>query len=170
MRKLYISYLLVLGIFLYSCQQGVDYAERNNPGNELLVKTVNRTGDDSIVTNYSYDQARRLVREKRDGLFHGTNRGNDILLVRNNAGILQKMIEKAPYLQAVGVDSVLTEYAYDYSQKRYTYCIITTLQQGVSVRDSIVFIYDQAGKIVVDDHFQYVSVNPFMTRFRQEYV
>lgn len=170
MRKHNLVHVLLLSIFLYSCQQGVDFAERNNPGNELLVKTVNKSAGDSVITHYIYDHARRLVREKREGFRNGSNVGNDILLVRNSAGILTKMIEKAPYLLASGVDSVLTEYVYNNTLKRYTHCIITTQQQSVSVRDSIVFIYNSAGKIIVDDHFQYVSINPHIARYRQEYV
>ncbi|TMI94323.1 MAG: hypothetical protein E6H06_09595 [Bacteroidetes bacterium] len=65
--RITITTLAFAVIILSSCQKERDFANQSAAGNTtsdaggLLVKMVQRTGTDSLVTTYGYDGSRRLI-------------------------------------------------------------------------------------------------------------
>ena len=58
---------LCVCLYLVSCQKERDFANQNAAGNTssdaggLLVKMVQKTGTDSLITTYGYDANKRLI-------------------------------------------------------------------------------------------------------------
>ena len=164
-----IVFFFLLSAFLVSCQKEIDWG-LTNATEKMLIRVVKKSGTDSVITNYTYDASKRLVREKTTGTWQTVDRDNDMTIVRNSTGVIIKVIEKAQYLIASGVDSVVTRYNYDLATSRYASSVADLNQGGISVSDSVAYRYDMSGRIIRDDHFQSVTGFPTVQLFKQEYV
>lgn len=154
-------------IFLLSCQK-----ESNNiiTAGTLLVRSVEKTGSDSVAIDYSYDMNDRLVLLKTSGVQGGNSMNGELKIYRQSSGAIFRTVEKAAYLSTNGVDSIITEYNYDAGSGRYTSSVLVTIGSAPDVRDSVVYDYDASGRISRDNHFQVVAGVPFLQKFKQEYV
>ena len=169
MRGVIIIRNLLLIAFLFSCNKNESNVS-NNPAvpSNLLVKIVSKSGNDSVVTEYSYDTGKRLVLEKETSVTSGATEKRSLKIFRDNSGIVTQTTEIADYLIASGVDSLVTLFAN--AAGRYTSSVLNMTQGATTVQDSVYYLYDGAGRIIRDQHFQKVSGVPFTQIFKREYI
>ena len=151
--------LLFAVVLLFSCQKEVHFANGNNGGpagaslDVLLIKTVEKSGSDSVVNTYAYDDRGRLSSFKNVGTDY---QGNDLNLEyhihRNSSGIITDYSMIDPSLFPVGIDSVRT--IVHSSGSRYTSYVINITVPGFELLDSAVFIYDGAGRVIGENDYQ----------------
>lgn len=149
-----------LMVGLTACQKEISSEDGGGTGNtngnsvgELLIKTVAKTGADSLVTNYTYDASKRLMREFIKGKSNGQDFENDIRVVRNASGIITHVIQKNPQFQAMGIDSAVSKIYYDAGSSRYTARATELTLGGFTSVDSTVFTYNSSGLIIRQDTY-----------------
>jgi hypothetical protein len=157
---------IALSILIWSCQKEIDWGSGSSG---LLMKTVTKSGTDSTVVEYSYDGAKRLVREKMKGVVGGTDVDNDLTIYRTSAGIITKTVQKSALLLLAGLDSIITTYNYNTSTNRYTSAVFSVTLFGTTIRDSAAFTYDAGGRIGSDEHFESLGPLPYIPAFKQVY-
>ena len=175
--------LLCAGIgLLVGCQKepNVDISGGGNGGGgngggttaELLVKAISVTGSDSVVVNYGYDGAKRLILEKIVGISQGADVGNEQHIIRDASGIITKLVQKNAAFQQVGLDSIISVVYYDAGTSRYTSRVQQINYLGFSFNDSSVFIYDAAGKVTQQDEYQSdpLGSGSYIQAFKTEYI
>jgi hypothetical protein len=167
MKKILLILGLIAAILLTSCQKEIDWGLGNST--PLLIKSVQKTGSDSVVITYFYDGAQRLVLEETEGISQGINVGNELQIIRNGSGIITKTIQKGEVMLAAGIDSVVTIYHYSTSASRYTSAVFDLTIFGFSVTDSADFKYDASGNIISQDHYQKMAPLPPILTFKLEY-
>ena len=152
---------LLVFISLFSCQKERDFANRNNGGNggnssdELLVKMVQKTGSDSLVTTYSYNGNKKLISLKELGIDDQRNSINrEYHYHRNASGIVTDYSMIDPDLIAAGIDSLTTMVQYNSSASRYSSYVLKVSVSGFNFLDSSVFVYDGSGKIIGEDLYE----------------
>lgn len=161
MRLLAILFVCIT-LFLMSCQKEVSYATDNgsNQGNgggggnnngTLLVKMVQKSTTDSLVTLYAYDASKRLINLKHSGISQGTVLNTEYRYYRNSSGIITSFTTIEPALVAYGIDSFVTKINYDVANSRYAGFVLNLNLQGFIVSDSSVFVYDNSGNVIEND-------------------
>jgi len=153
LRRNIILHYLLLGalLFIYSCEKEISKEiPGNKPGTgnsaigDLLIKTVERTNQDSIVTLYQYDAARRWLGTTSTIVSGGSVLNHQFIIVRNAEGIITKRIHK----DAARTDSVYFMVNYNSTLSRYE---SMSSNNGIStapfLRDSVAFQYDNTQKI-----------------------
>ncbi len=167
MKRITILHLLLV-LFFFSCTKNESDESPNPPvQSNLLVKIVSKSGSDSAVTEYSYDAGKRLILEKETKVTSGATERRTLKIFRDGNGLVRQTTEIADYLIASGTDSVVTVFAN--AGGRYTFSVANITQGGTTVRDSVYYLYDGAGRIIRDLHFQKVGGVPFTQQFKQEY-
>lgn len=163
-----LNFLVIL--FLYSCKKNASNDSVPQPivQSNLLTKIVSKSGNDSVITEYSYDTGKRLVFEKVTKVTSGAIERSSLKIVRDNSGIVTQTTEIADYLIASGVDSIVILFAN--VAGKYTSSVFKIRQGGITVWDSTSYLYDAAGRIIRDQHFQKVSGVPFTQIYKNEYV
>lgn len=142
-----IALAILLALVFTTCQKDSERFPGTNNIFPLLEKTVYNTGQNSVVTTYTYDSERRLIKEQ---ILAGNN--PELRINRNAAGIIITTGENSPLSEVMALDSIATHYNYDNSLKRYTSSV--SYYAGGD-RDSIVYIYDNNERIVSDEHYGY---------------
>jgi YD repeat-containing protein len=168
MSSIHSSIIIIAVLVLSSCQKEIDWGLGGN-NTELLVKTVSKTGNDSTVTNYTYDGSQRLIREKISGIAQGIDLDNDLKIYRATDGVITRTVQASALLAGTGVDSIVTRFNYNAGTKRYTSSLVTLTVLGVSVTDSTVFRYDATGHLNADEHYQSFMGLPYVLSLKQEY-
>ena len=163
MRKNNFALLLLLVFVFASCQKEIDWGINNGGGTSgtTLVKTVSKEAVDSAVTVYSYDANKRLINVKITGKSQGTDVGNEERIYRNAAGVITSMTQINNMLLAAGIDSTVTRINSSTSPDRYASKVSSLSLFGFSVMDSIVLVYNAAGKVVQEDTYQAI---PFLSQ------
>src|SRR6185295_2855120 len=122
MRKIIAAFSVLVSIILFSCQKEVSFGNGSGSGGgtggggstgNTLVKTVAKTGTDSVVTTYSYNASKKLINQTIVGMQQGTDLGNEYRYYRNASGIITSYTQINPNLVVVGIDSVTTIVHYD---------------------------------------------------------
>jgi len=147
-------------ILLFSCQKESDFSNTttNTNGNggtngTRLVKMVAKDGTDSVVSIYSYNSSGKLIGITATGTDGGSPTYNSKTIVRNSQGIIQKVVMKDADLIQVGIDSIEIKARYDASNSRYTgWTLAVDFGSGIQ-KDSIVFIYNSAGKVGTESFY-----------------
>jgi hypothetical protein len=158
-----LSFLPVL--FLFSCQKEVDFVNGNGggggtPSGNRLVRSVSKTGTDSVVTVYTYNGSGKFINVKSTGMSGGVDQGNEFKYYRNGSGIITRTVQINPNFVAAGIDSVIT--IVHYANSRYTNAVTSLSLAGFTVNDSIVHVYDASGKVIRDEEYQeLVGVQPY---------
>jgi hypothetical protein len=159
MKKILFLFPLA-AIVLFSCEKEIDFINAGGSGGEgstsgnTLVKTVSKTGTDSIVTIYTYNAAKKLVNEKMTGMSGTFNAANEVRYYRNASGVLTHFVQINPNLVMAGIDSVTTYVHYNTSTSRYTSTVAELSLFGFSVLDSTALVYDAGGKVIRTDLYQ----------------
>jgi hypothetical protein len=151
--------LLLMGMFIASCQKEIDWGTGSAATNQLLVKVVAKSGaNDSTLTTYTYNAQRKLIREFVVALTGGTAVQTELIITRNSAGMITQSVLKSPDLAATGIDSILTRYYL--SNNRYASGVFTLNLMGLSFTDSAVYSYDANERIISDQHLLKSSLFP----------
>jgi hypothetical protein len=151
--------LLLMGMFIASCQKEIDWGVGGASANQLLVKVVAKSGaNDSTITTYTYNAQRKLIREVVVALTGGTAVQAELIITRNSAGMITQSVLKSPDLAATGIDSILTRYYL--SNNRYASGVFTLNLMGLSFTDSAVYSYDANERIISDQHLLKSSLFP----------
>ena len=157
MRSMFM--LLLMGMFIASCQKEIDWGVGGASANQLLVKVVAKSGaNDSTITTYTYNAQRKLIREVVVALTGGTAVQTELIITRNSAGMITQSVLKSPDLAATGIDSILTRYYL--SNNRYASGVFTLNLMGLSFTDSAVYSYDANERIISDQHLLKSSLFP----------
>src|SRR5437660_1740410 len=98
MRK-YLNLVPLIVIFLASCQKEISTEVSNSqpggggstPQDSLLAKVVIQGGTDSIVSNFSYDNSRRLTFLKSISAVQGVKDTTTWSIQRNTQGIIVQL-------------------------------------------------------------------------------
>jgi len=119
----------------------------------LLVKTVQKSGSDSVVDSYSYDANKRLSSLKREGTDdQGNFLNTEYYFHRNASGIITDYSAIDPSLFVVGIDSIST--IVHYSNSRYSSYVVKITVPGFLLLDSSVLVYDGAGRVIGENDYQ----------------
>lgn len=160
MRKNNFALLFLLAFIFASCQKEIDWGINNGGGTSgtTLVKTVSKETVDSAVTVYSYDVNKRLINVKITGKSQGTDVGNEERIYRNAAGVITSMTQINNMLLAAGIDSTVTRINSSTSPDRYSSKISSISLFGFSVMDSVLLLYNAAGKVIEEDTYQAIPL------------
>ncbi|MFI5187237.1 MAG: hypothetical protein ACHQF0_10960 [Chitinophagales bacterium] len=164
--RISIVLFIFTSLFLFSCQKEVDFAVSsgnngggnggNTPGT-LLVKTVETSASDSIVTLFSYDANKRLINEKATGINQGSAVDQEFRVYRNASGIVTYFSIIDVDLIASGIDSLTTFVHYNTSSSRYTSSVLLVNTSSLSLADSNVYSFDASGRINNVDNYEGVT-------------
>jgi len=153
--------LILLSIILISCQKEINFSSGSVSSALLLIREDFKSSSDSSSISYVYDANKRLVRQITTGTVGGNDITNDITFVRNSTGIITQEILKSPSFQALGIDSLAATIYYDNNSKKYTSVAEALNLPGISLADSIVFIYS-GNTIIGTNEFQTISGITFL--------
>ena len=157
MRSMFM--LLLMGMFIASCQKEIDWGTGSAATNQLLVKVVAKSGaNDSTITTYTYNAQRKLIREVVVALTGGTAIQTELIISRNSAGMITQSVLKSPELAATGIDSILTRYYL--ANNRYASGVFSLNLMGLSFTDSALYTYDANDRIISDQHLLKSSLLP----------
>ena len=157
------SLILLTGILLVvfiSCQKEIDWGIKTGSVASQLYRIKSTTGTDTTQVDYTFNAAKKLVKEKTTGMSAGTDLSNELTINRNASGVITTTVQKAAALTALGVDSIETRYNYNSTTARYTSAVFGMTVLGITILDSAVFTYDAAGKITRDEHYSQVTGLP----------
>jgi len=145
MRSILTSIVILLTLFIVSCQKELKWDDGSN--GDLLVKILQvtpATNDTNTIT-LQWDAARRLMEYKSTGAVNGT--ATDILhrIIRNPDGSIKKIISKSSLTAGI-VDSIVYSVYYQ-TGTRLDYVIDTQYTIVGPIRDSIAFTYNPAGYV-----------------------
>ena len=164
MKKI-LFFLPIMVIILFSCQKEVDFLNGSGGGGggggttgNRLVKTISKTGSDSVVTTYTYNAAGKLVNEKSAGITGTFDASNEFRYYRNASGILTRFVQINPNFVVAGIDSAVTNVYYNAGTSRYTASVFTLSVFGFTITDSTVLIYDASGKVIRTDEYQNIPL------------
>ena len=158
---------MAICITLLSCQKEIDWSTGTE--NALLIRSVQKSGSDSVVVDYTYDGSGRLIFEKTVGMSQGIDVGNDLQILRDGSGNITRTIQKSQVLISAGIDSIVTNYNYSTSNNRYTSAVFDMTIFGFTVTDSAAYQYDASGNISGEEHYLKFPPAPFILYFKQEY-
>jgi hypothetical protein len=152
MRKSFGAFAFL--VFLFSCKKEKSF-DPNNPNgggggstsSELLERIDTKLGTDSIGVLYRYDSQKRLIIYQTGGIIIGNAFEIQLKLVRNTQGVVQKIILKDD------IDSIVRVVHYDASKSRYSSMAAAYFDGSDDVKDSTVFSYNNAGKLVQAEYF-----------------
>ena len=170
-------FALAVLVFLSACQKEVSSENPDGtPGTGpvpppattagLLTRMVSVAGGDSVMVDYGYDANKRLA------TFDYKTTGTEFRfrrIFRNSAGIMTQFNSKGDDLSGIGIDSVITILSYNAGQARYTHGITIYAVSGVSLRDSTVYVYDNAGNLTVKRSYATVLPAPYQEYQKTEY-
>lgn len=147
-----------LTVLLSACQKEPGFEDPNStPGGSggpgvttgtKLVRIGTRTGADSITTDFVYNSVNALSNIVYAGVVNAQAIDARIRIVRNAANVITSYVATSNIYAAIGLDSLVTNYAYDAAAGRYKYGLAKYVYLGVAMADSAVFLYDASGKLV----------------------
>jgi len=159
MRKS-IAGLAIITLCLYACkkERSFDPDAGGSTGGgttgTLLTKAVTQLGvDDSLSVFYGYDNQKRLISYRYDGVVDGDNFTGESKLIRNTQGIVQKVVVKSNDLSGLGIDSMVYAVNYNTGSSRYTSSVLTFNDAGFIVKDSTAYSYNASGKLSQSEEF-----------------
>ena len=159
MRKS-IAGIAVISLCLHACKKERSFdpdASGSTGGGTtgtLLAKAVTQLGDDdSLSVFYEYDNQKRLVSYRYDGVVDGDNFTGESKLIRNTQGIVEKVVVKSNDLSAVGIDSLVYAVNYNTGSSRYTSSVLTFNEAGFTIKDSTAYSYNASGKLSQSEEF-----------------
>jgi hypothetical protein len=158
MRKGLLIVAMLTALFFFSCKKERSFDASAGGGGgitsgTLLEKMVIKLGTDSVNALYGYDNQKRLTSYKTIGIIFGSSIDAEIKIVRNTAGIVQKLILKNDFAVNLGIDSIVRIVHYDVSKSRYTSMMASYFDGSDDVKDSTAFTYNAAGKMSQVEYF-----------------
>lgn len=157
--KIFFVPFLLLSLCIISCQKEIDSRTANNGGGGgsnnggLFVKMVARSGTDSTVSNLGYNSSNKLISMTSNGVDGGMPFDLRQTFIRNSQGIITQIITKSSDFSQIGVDSAIARVNYNSASGRYTSRITGYSFLGLTIKDSVVFLYDANGKVITEEQF-----------------
>jgi len=140
--------LVVAAVLVSSCKKEQDSVNGGGGNNNTrLIKMVGKSGQDSSVSEFTYNASGRIVGFKLSGAESGSPLDLRLTYLRNSSDIIQKQILKSNDLGALGLDSIVTIVNYDAGNNRYKNAVSVVTLFGFAIKDSIVFQYDGTGRL-----------------------
>jgi len=157
--RLLVAFFAITAIILSSCQKEVDSVIDNSrtgstASDVLLVKTVQKTASDSLVTTYSYNSAKKIINMKIVGTDQGAPKNTEYRYYRNASGIVTHYSIIDIDLIGSGIDSLIVNVHYNSSSSRYTSYVLNLNMAGFILLDSSNFVYDASGRIVGESLYE----------------
>jgi hypothetical protein len=171
MRNSLTAILAVLSVGLFSCQKEVKDIFSNTGGGAngtRLIKTVEKTGGDSVVTVYTYNSSGKIIKAGIIGVEAGQGYDLTYTYVRNGAGIIQKQILESSDFASVGIDSIVYNVFFDAGKNRYSGSVADFSLLGIPLLDSIAFQYDASGRLSTEIDYNNVGVG-YLPSWKKEY-
>lgn len=170
MKKSFAIIVILTAFLMYSCQKEIDWGTSGNlVAGQKLVKVISKTGTDSSIVTYSYDNQNRLIKEVTIGISGGTSLDNSLTINRNASGIILNTVQKSVALSGAGIDSILTNYYYNSTNSIYTASAFSISTMGFTVTDSALYTYDPTGKITSDIHYLKTGILPPIQVLKNQY-
>ena len=157
MRKSFAG-LAVIALCLHACKKersfDPDAGSTGGGTTGLLTKAVTQLGDDdSLSVFYGYDNQKRLISYRYNGVVDGDNFTGESKLIRNTQGIVQKVVVTSNDLSGLGIDSMVYAINYNTGSSRYTSSVLTFNDAGFIVKDSTAYSYNASGKLSQSEEF-----------------
>lgn len=159
MRKSFTG-LAIMMLCFYACKKERSFdpdgggSTGGGTAGTLLTKAVTQLGDDdSLSVFYGYDNQKRLISYRYDGVVDGDIFNGESKLVRNTQGIVQNVVVKSSDLSGLGIDSMLYAVRYNTGSARYTSSVLTIDDAGFIIKDSTAYSYNAAGKLSQAEEF-----------------
>jgi len=153
MKRVLIAVSIFSSLFLLSCRKESTLSGSGSGGGTegtRLVKLVNKAGQDSSVSEFSYTSSGKITSFKASGVESGQAIDLRISYIRNSSGIIQKQILKGNDFISIGIDSIVTIVNYDAANNRYKNAVSVFSAFRFNIRDSLVFNYDLTGKLITE--------------------
>jgi hypothetical protein len=171
MKNSLTAILAILSFGLFSCQKEVKDIFSNTGGGvngTRLIKTVEKTGADSVVTVYGYNSSGKIIKADIFGVDAGQAYDLSLTYVRNSAGIIQKQILESSDFVSVGIDSIVSIVSFDAGTNRYKNSVSNFSLSGIPLSDSIEFQYDVSGRLVTEIDYNDVGLG-YLPSWKKEY-
>ncbi|MCX8020277.1 MAG: hypothetical protein N2747_07290 [Chitinophagaceae bacterium] len=135
-------------IFQYGCQKEIDWGWNAAGSRLMMIKSF--SANDTTLTEFTYDAGGRLIREKTTG----PGISSELIIRRNNSGIITETVVKSPNLNFPGVDSLLIKHNYNNALSRYTSSVFSIVIPfgNLTIKDSAVYAYNSSGRIISEEH------------------
>ncbi len=165
MKKRNINFIIIIFLIL-SCKKEISHESTNrgsftvHPTDSLLVKIVERSGSDSIVTRYGYDAFQKLVSIDYQQTVSSISFQEHYGFIRNAAGIVTQKVYKNDSLISRGIDSILYQVHYNASTAQYISQSGKISKNGQTIKDSISYTYS-GSKIVQSEEFLNLGLGDF---------
>ncbi len=161
-----LSLALLPLLLLVACKRE---ESQSQPAGTKLIRTLEKGGGDSVVSDIRYDAAGRIDRLSASGHADGDDFQFSVTFTRNNAGMIDRQVTRSSALQAMGIDQMTT--AVFSANGRYTYALTVAEMFGMGFRDSIVYTYDAAGRLGTETKFTTDNLgSPYMASEKTEYI
>ncbi len=143
--------VVLLIVLATSCQKELHFDTDTSNRPFRIVTTVAVTGNDTLITEYGYDQQLRLASEVTTGRSAGETYYTNTQFSRDAQGRITTVVYKGlDDSETVNVD---VHYP-DATGMEYDYAIATRHSSGTHLRDSIAFSYSN-GNMVKNERFRY---------------
>ncbi len=157
--------VVALIALLTSCQKELHFETDNSDRPFRIVSTIAVTGNDTLITTYSYDQQLRLASEVTTGKIAGNAYHNSLTFTRDAQGRIITVVHQLPE----GNETVSLEIHYpDAAVMEYDYAISTLQSSSGTVRDSIAFSYNN-GNMVKNERFRYTAGTGYLLAGREAF-
>lgn len=146
MQKLTIIFC-VLTYSLLACTKEKSIENGGGAKQSLLVKTVARLGNDSLVDTYGYDGGNRLINYTSSIHIQGNVLQTNATFERDGSGVIKTFTlgtNQSP-------DQVV--YTLNHNGTQYTSAIASFIISGQNIKDSTAFTYDGGGRLTQKEEF-----------------
>jgi hypothetical protein len=171
MKNSLTAILTILSFGLFSCQKEVDDIFSNTGGvvsGTRLIKTVEKTGADSVVSVYGYNSSGKIINADIAGVEAGQAYDISLTYVRNSSGIIQKQILESSDFASIGIDSIVSIVSFDAGNNRYKNSVTNFSLSGIPLIDSIMFQYDASGRLITEIDYNDVGFG-YLPSWKKEY-
>lgn len=144
-KRTIIFFVLAIGLFACTKEKSIEGGVKQS----LLMKVVAKLGTDSLVDAYGYDGGNRLISYATSIHIQGNVLLSQATFERAGSGVIQK----ATLSSNQSVSQIQYTLNYNTANSRYTSAITTHMVSGQTIKDSIAFTYDAAGKIMQKEEF-----------------
>jgi hypothetical protein len=171
MKNSLTAILAILSFGLFSCQKEVNDIFSNTGGavnGTRLIKTVEKTGVDSVVSVYGYNSSGKIIKADIAGVEAGQAYNVSLTYVRNSAGIIQKQILESSDFASIGIDSIVSIVSFDAGNNRYKNSVTNFSLSGIPLVDSIVFQYDASGRLLTEIDYNDAGFG-YLPSWKKEY-
>lgn len=144
--KNYPLFLIILSLFLVSCQKEDSYPPLSS--GDLLIKSVSVANGETSTTNYAYTPDGKIDVINMTGTSGGLSLGNYRKFYRDATGRIIRIAQKVPPQSGIEVDTIFTNVYYpDATTFNYHYTVMKLAVSGFEVNDSTIYTYNSNNQV-----------------------